>query len=83
MKLKPIEKYESDFRDVEYDCNEFRYDEFDEIVCEVMENMGGDCYPWECPLCNFVGNTVGDNYDPFGNLEGIELVEVINKITEI
>jgi hypothetical protein len=79
MGLRWIEKYESDFWDIWGNCSESHHDEFGEDVCEVGENDGGNCYPWECPLCNFVGNVVF-GVDGMGNPEIIELVEVIREV---
>jgi hypothetical protein len=79
MELRWVEKRESDFENTENDCNEFHYDECGEFVCEVGENDGGPCYPWECPLCDFVGN-IEYGVDGMGNSKTIELVEVIKEV---
>ena len=73
LKLRFIEKKEFDFCDIESDCENWHHDGYGEIVCEVEENAGGPCWPWECPLCNFVRDMEFNGVD-------IELVEKIKEV---
>jgi hypothetical protein len=81
MNLRYCEKKLSEFQYIEDTCEEFHFDEFGEVICEVGSNNGGDCYPWDCPRCDFIGS-IEYGVGRMGNMEVIELVEVIREVID-